>query len=271
MSTKRSDVTGGGIRARLVLLLVRYTPLRSPRARRGIRAAQRTLERRRRERAERRGDDRYSRPAANDMEARLQRYLPDPGFFLEAGAYDGYVQSNTYYFERFCGWTGVLVEPIPKLYEIARRQRPRSRVVNCALVAPESAGRPVRMHFAGTMSIAEGARGDRDDDESYLESILLLRQDGYDVEVPGRTLSDVLDEAGAPDVDLLSLDLEGFEPQALAGLDLERHAPRFILVEVLDDERLSTVTELLAEHYRQAERMSARDMLFARLDQVVAE
>ena len=267
MSTKRVEVASRGVRGRLLLLLVRFSPLRSTQARRVIRAAQRTLERTRRERAERRGDDRYSRPAADNMEARLQRYLPGPGFFVEAGAYDGYVQSNTYYFERFCGWTGVLVEPIPHLYKLARRQRRRSRVVNCALVAPDCAGRAVRMHYAGTMSIVQGARGDRRDDDAYLDSALLLRRDGYEVEVPGRTLSDVLDGAGAPEVDLLSLDLEGFEPQAIAGLDLARHAPRFILVEVQDDERLRTVTEQLATHYRQVERMSARDVLFARLDQ----
>lgn len=231
---------------------------------------QRSLARRRRERAERRGDDTYSRPAAHDLEARLQRYLPERGFFVEAGAYDGYEQSNTYYFERFCGWTGVLVEPIPQLYRIARRQRPRARVFNCALVAPEQAGRPVRMHYAGTMSIVEGARGDRHRDATYLDSALLFRSDGYDVQVPGRTLSDVLDEAAAPEVDLLSLDLEGFEPQALAGLDLDRHAPRFIIIEVQDDERLRAVTARLEGRYRQAERMSAKDLLFARLDQAPA-
>lgn len=256
-----------GIRWQLLLLLVRLTPLRSPRARRGIRSAQRTLMRWRRERAERRGDDTYSRPAANDLEARLQRYLPGPGFFVEAGAYDGYVQSNTYYFERFCGWNGVLVEPIPHLYRIACRQRPRSRVFNCALVSPECAGRPVRMHFAGTMSIVAGARGDQYQDAAYLDSALLFPHDGHEVQVPGRTLSDVLDEAGAPEVDLLSLDLEGFEPQALAGLDIDRHAPRFILVEVQDDERLHAVTARLGGQYRQAERMSSKDVLFARLDQ----
>jgi FkbM family methyltransferase len=267
MSTKPAAMTQRGPPSRLLLLLVRFTPLRSARVRRGIRSLERTAARWRRRRAERRGDDRFSRPAAHDLEARLQRYLPDPGFFVEAGAYDGYVLSNTYYFERFCGWTGVLIEPIPQLARIARKERPRSRVINCALVPPVQSGQRVRVHYAGTMSIVAGARGDERDDAAYLDSALLFPRDGYQVEVWGRTLSDVLDDAGAPEVDLLSLDLEGFEAQALAGLDLERHAPRFILVEVQDDERRRAVTERLADRYRLAERMSAKDLLFARLDQ----
>jgi FkbM family methyltransferase len=270
MSTKRSAMTDRGLRWQLVVLLVRFTPLRSVRARRGMRAAQRAFARWRRERAERMGDDTYSRPAAHDLESRLQRYLPGPGFFVEAGAYDGYVESNTYYFERFCGWTGLLVEPIPDLYRIARKQRSRSRVVNCALVSPEQAGRPVRMRYAGTMSIVEGARGSQHADTAYLDSALLFRHDGYEVQAPGRTLSDVLDEVGAPEVDLLSLDLEGYEAQALAGLDLARHAPRYILVEVQDDERLRAIAERLEGRYRQAERMSTNDVLFARFDQGAA-
>ena len=267
MPKKRSAITERGVHWQLVVFLVRYTPLRSVRARRGIRALQRAHARWRRERAERRGDDTYSRPAAHDLESRLHRYLPAPGFFVEAGAYDGYLESNTYYFERFCGWTGVLVEPIPELYRLAKKQRSRSRVVNCALVSPEQAGRPVRMRYAGTMSIVEGARGSQHADAAYLDSALLFRHDGYEVQAPGRTLTEVLDEVGAPEVDLLSLDLEGFEPQALAGLDLDRHAPRYILVEVQDEERLRAVEARLEGHYRQTERMSSKDVLFARLDQ----
>lgn len=39
------------------------------------------------------------------------------GFFLEAGALDGYYQSNTFFLERDLGWTGLLVEPNPVFFE----------------------------------------------------------------------------------------------------------------------------------------------------------
>ena len=40
-----------------------------------------------------------------------------PGFFVEAGAYDGEFLSNTLYLERRLGWTGLLIEPDEVLYQ----------------------------------------------------------------------------------------------------------------------------------------------------------
>ena len=44
---------------------------------------------------------------------------PKSGFFIEAGAADGEWFSNTLYFERHHGWTGLLVEPNPDLLQSA--------------------------------------------------------------------------------------------------------------------------------------------------------
>jgi FkbM family methyltransferase len=200
------------------------------------------------------------------MERKLERHLPPKGFFVEAGAFDGYVQSNTYWLERFAGWRGLLVEPIPELYREAVRNRPGSRVVNCALVPPQVSGQPVQMRYAGTMSIVAGARGGESEDSAYLRSAFAIPEEPYEVSVPGRTLSELLDELDAPEVDLLSLDLEGYEAQALEGLDLERHAPRFILVEVQDPAAERATAEVLGHRYRTLERLSPMDVLFGRVD-----
>jgi hypothetical protein len=70
-----------------------------------------------------------------------------------------------------------------------------------------------------------------------------------------------------PEIDLLSLDVEGFEPQALAGLDLGRHAPRFALIEVRDDEALDEAAAALGDDYALAEMFSPWDAFFRRSDQ----
>lgn len=42
----------------------------------------------------------------------------------------------------------------------------------------------------------------------------------------GRTISELIDDHLTQPVDLLSLDIEGYELKALRGLDLSRHQPR---------------------------------------------
>jgi hypothetical protein len=85
--------------------------------------------------------------------------------------------------------------------------------------------------------------------------------------VPARTLSSLLDEVGAPEVDLLSLDVEGYEPHVLAGLDLERHAPRYVLVEIRDPATgRPPIEAVLGERYSVAEQLSPYDLLYARAD-----
>ncbi|KAK3861236.1 hypothetical protein Pcinc_032747 [Petrolisthes cinctipes] len=46
------------------------------------------------------------------------------GFFVEAGALDGYILSNTLILERFRAWSGLLVEPRPDMFQqLLQKQR----------------------------------------------------------------------------------------------------------------------------------------------------
>jgi len=52
------------------------------------------------------------------------------------------------------------------------------------------------------------------------------------VNVPIRTLNDILEEAGAPrGFDFLSIDVEGHEIEVLRGIDLTHWRPRLIMLE----------------------------------------
>jgi FkbM family methyltransferase len=222
-------------------------------------------ERARRQRLAAGRDDPLSRPALHDMDRQLDALLDrDGGFFVEAGANDGYTQSNTYWLERFRGWRGVLVEPMPELFELCREERPGATVVQAALVPFDHEGDTVRMRFAGLMSTVAGAHEDHW--RTRMGNIAGWR-DPYDADIQARTLSDVLDAAGAPEVDLLSLDVEGFEPSVLAGLDLERHAPRWILVEVHDGlDGRGPIEAVLGERYVLHRTLSPIDLLYRRED-----
>jgi FkbM family methyltransferase len=205
------------------------------------------------------GSRRYSRPALHGMDARLEQLLGrDGGVFLEAGAHDGYTQSNTYYLERYRGWSGVLVEPVPELYAKAAERRPRSHVAQCALVAPEQAGDTVTIAFGDLMSKVG------DDGSHAVGGLRNAGREGYEVQVPARTLTDVLDEAGVEAVDLMVLDLEGHELDALRGMDFDAHPVDHLVVEMLDLGRQRPAFDaLLGERFAFVEALSADDALYS--------
>jgi FkbM family methyltransferase len=258
-------------RERLMRRFWRLPPFRSTSVRRELWNSRNRLGRLRRSLFERLGSDRYSHPALNDLDRKLARWLPQRGgFFVEAGAYDGFIQSNTYWFERFRDWRGVLVEPVPHQFARARRVRRRSRVFNCALVSPEHREPTVTMRYGGLMSVVRGARGAGDDEERHVRAGDMYGLDdvAYDISVPARTLSSILEEAVAPsEIDLLSLDVEGFEASVLRGLDLDRFAPRFILIEIDTWERRAPVEAIIGGRYEMVERLSPMDLLYRRRGQ----
>jgi len=228
----------------------------------------RVLKRWRRAVCERCGSARYSRPALNGLDRKLERYLDiDNGFFVEAGANDGFQQSNTYYFEKLRGWHGVLVEPIPELAAECRKNR-RGPVVEAALVAEDTPGATVPIRFAGLMSVLANPTASAIDPEQHVRTGLEVQHlpGSYTVEVPARTLSAILDELGVTrEIDLLSLDVEGAEPMALRGLDLRRHGPRFICVEARNRPEIDAA---LGSTYEMVEVLTEcglyQDLLFCR-------
>jgi FkbM family methyltransferase len=197
----------------------------------------------------------------NQLDERLESYVDfDNGIFVEAGANDGQTQSNTAYFARHRGWRGLLVEPIPELAGRCRIARPESIVENCALVDANADGQSVSMTYCGLMSVVDGGWREPEAERAHIESGRQIQSlTTYHLDVPGRSLSTLLDKHKIENVDLLSLDVEGFERQALEGLDLQRHRPRFILVEArFRDE----IDRLLLPHYDVVAELSHHDVLY---------
>ena len=208
------------------------------------------------------GSDRYSRPALYDIDRKLEEYLTHRnGFFIEVGANNGFSQSNTYYFERFRGWTGILIEGIPELYHQCVLERPKSRVFNCALVSDDFPEPYVTMKYANLMSIVKGALKSEDADENHVRKGSEIQKNvvPYEVEVPARTLTSILDECKVKEIDFLSLDVEGFELNVLQGLDFNKYKPKYMLIEArFKDE----IEEYISDLYVQVDQLSVHDFLY---------
>lgn len=213
------------------------------------------------------GSYKHSAPGLGGLDTRLASRLTEhlgdrPGLFIEAGANDGFDQSNTYYLARKHKWSGILIEPIPDLAAHCRKIRPESKVVSCALGPLDEEGTSVTLHRAGLMSTVEGALGDQQRQSEHLGRAKELQPGAHtgEIEAPVRALSSIIDEhAPGKQIDLLSLDVEGYEPQALLGLNLARHAPAFICVEANDPDAIDAI---LRERYELLETLSHHDRLY---------
>jgi FkbM family methyltransferase len=141
---------------------------------------------------------------------------PAPGTFVEVGANDPVVLSQTYHLEQR-GWRGILVEPLRECAERLRAAR-RARVFAVAAGAPENDGRELPLLVAGALSTLQA---------SIVEDVAAAEVRS----VPVRTLDSMLAEAGFDRVDFLSVDVEGAELAVLRGFSIARYRPRLILIE----------------------------------------
>ena len=156
----------------------------------------------------------------HDRETSLVReYFGDrPGFFVDVGANDPRRGSQSWHLEQ-SGWTGILIEPQPDLADRLRATR-SAEVFAVACSSPRNAGRNLPLHLAGG-----GSSLDR---ERMAAGTITEKA----IDVPVRTLDDILTEAGAPaPLDFLSIDIEGHELEVFSGFDFLRWCPRLLLVE----------------------------------------
>jgi FkbM family methyltransferase len=155
-----------------------------------------------------------------DVETDLRRAFfghLDKGYFIEVGAFLPEDGSQTFDLEQR-GWTGVLVEPQPELAEELRRRR-SAKVFAEACSSPRNSGRPMTLNLAS---------GHSSFDQKL--NVAEIKPHGT-IQVPVRTLDEILVEAGAQRVDFVSIDVEGHEIEVLDGFDLARWRPRLILIE----------------------------------------
>jgi FkbM family methyltransferase len=203
----------------------------------------------------------YPFTGLNGLDKKLLPYLPaGVGYFIEAGANDGIRQSNTYYLEKRRSWTGLLIEPIPRLAVKCEKNRRRSTVLHTALVPPEQSGSIIKIIDLDLMTLVAGqSNGLIDSDKHVRLAEDVQRIKATEIDVPGLTLSEILTQQGNPEVTLFSLDVEGFEVDVLRGLDFSKHKPLLILVETRG---LAQVEQVLSSHYHLIATLSHHDYLF---------
>jgi FkbM family methyltransferase len=145
------------------------------------------------------------------------------GFFLDIGCYKYDEASTTYYLEKHLGWSGIGVDA-EEVWGVGWKQfRPRSKFF--AYAVSDKSGETLTFLRAGGVAATEL-------DTKNLE--FWQEKKGFEpkkVTVPTITMNDLLDREEVTKIDFLSMDINGAEPIALAGFDIERFAPKLVHVE----------------------------------------
>lgn len=198
----------------------------------------------------------------NDLDKKLERYVDfDGGTIFEAGANNGITQSNSLYFERYRAWRSVLVEPIPKKFFECVVNRPDALVEWAALVPPERKGELITLTYCNLMTVTRNSAETRAwEDDHVTKGVQHLRGENVtDFQARGTTISAILDKHRITQVDVMSLDIEGFEIPALQGIDWTRHRPTWLMIEVRDEVAMDAY---LAPYYERVDNLSHHDILY---------
>ncbi len=139
------------------------------------------------------------------------------GVFLELGGYDGLTGSNSLFFEKELGWTGLLIEPSPANFAKATSVRGCS-CLNAAVGSPTPFAEFLEIRAGYTQSGGLLANIAPD----LLERIRQHPEhDERIAKIPVRSIREILADAGIEHIDYVSLDVEGGEMAVLEEFPFE--------------------------------------------------
>lgn len=212
--------------------------------------------------------ERPPRPLLHQPEAELrmhvdyalaQRFARNPDFFfVQIGAFDGRMLDPIFNWVHAHRWRGLLVEPQPRYFaellenyrgveglefrQVAVGARQETRPFYTVADGPEVP------EWAGMLSSF-----DRETLLSHRQFFPQIDSFLRSEEIECVALNDLLSEAKADHIDLLQIDVEGYDHELVRILDLERFAPsivRFEHVHLAPEQHEACIERLLAHGYR---------------------
>jgi FkbM family methyltransferase len=190
--------------------------------------------------------------AYHNLDKKLLNYINyKNGFYIDCGANDGVNQSTTWYFEKSLNWHGVLIEPVPEVYnELKNNRNNNNYFYNYALVSKKYNQQEINFTFNNKDSLQAKKRLDSGQ----------LKKNEKIITVKCKTLENILDNKKIPKlIDFFSLDVEGYEFEVLEGINFNSVKFKYILVETESPEKMNNF--LTQKKYKFVERLSNYNFL----------
>jgi FkbM family methyltransferase len=188
---------------------------------------------------------------AEPFERAIRRFelQHDDFYFVQIGAYNGVTSDPFLRFIIEGLWTCVLVEPQRRHWSILQAIYGDRENITCSNTAVSTENKVAQLHMV---------REDAEGLPHWASQLASFRHDviaGHEDRIPGirelivtqdvecRTLAALIQEHQLPRVDLLAIDVEGYDFEVVKQIDSLYHKPRFIYYEHL---------HLPAEQYRES-------------------
>lgn len=157
------------------------------------------------------------------------------GFLVEAGIFDGELEYTSLYFEKVRNWSGILIEPVPSFYKnLLSKERNFYKINVCV-----SSGKPKisKIKYYSFSSNLE--------EENKNNNFEKLAKFLY---VPCFSLNTILKAINITKVDLIAIDFEGNELNAIRGINFDKY--KISLITILHKTKDIAKNFMLTEYMR---------------------
>ena len=180
------------------------------------------------------------------------------GVFVDVGAFDGETGSNSYFFEKALGWTGICIEPQLDQYQKLLSKR------DCISINAAAFNKNTNIKFRKTGSSPQlsGIVGCHDIG-GFMKNVTQIQI----IDIPTVQLKDLFHQYNIQIIDYLSIDTEGSEFEVLKGIDWN-----FIHINIINlehgkqEEKLNKITQFLSQKGFIVDKYIKQDVFFKNRD-----
>ena len=178
------------------------------------------------------------------------------GFFLEIGAYDGIEGSNCYHFEKFMNWQGIAIEASPLQFEKLKKNR------NCKLMNIAIGSENKKVEF---YEVVEGfTQMSGINNLNFKDSFERIKKNSNSkinkINIECKTFEKLIPSDKI--IDLISIDIEGNEPDVLKSINFDKYQIKVIILENKTPKELSYLEFFKEKNFNYFDRVGMDEIYY---------
>ena len=178
------------------------------------------------------------------------------GFFLEIGAYDGIEGSNCYHFEKFMNWQGIAIEASPLQFEKLKKNR------NCKLMNIAIGSENKKVEF---YEVVEGfTQMSGINNLNFKDSFERIKKNSNSkinkINIECKTFEKLIPSDQI--IDLMSIDIEGNEPDVLKSINFDKYQIKVIILENKTPKELSYLEFFKEKNFNYFDRVGMDEIYY---------